>query len=187
MLRHVITRKIKGISEDFLELFMDPERFLKLSEYVEEVVHKEDNIYEVIFKWVKWGMIKRYWVKFKAYRDANTVVYESVPDSDHYMVISVSVARNPDERYFNVRFSAEMEVGILERLLGKKDFEKFVESLLDTAIKGYLEKQVGKHEENIDCRECAFYETVKSYCYVLDKRVEDPAKPPCNGREFKKA
>ncbi len=187
MLQHTVTRKIKGLSESFIELVLRPDKFLGNSRYVETIVNRGDNKYEVVFKWVKWGMVKRYWVKFRVYRDQNTVIYESTPDSDNKMLMAMTIAKDPEEGYINITFHAEMEAGTLANLLGKKDFRVFVEELLDTAIKEYMKSILDVKENTVTCKNCAFYEAVKSYCYALDKKVDNPDDPPCGGSMFKKA
>jgi len=185
MLRHSVTRKVRGVQEDFIELLMHPEKFLRLSSYVEEIVRKNDNKYEVVFKWTKWGMTKRYWVKFRVYRDANTVVYESTPESDNRMNMSITIIRDPEQGYITVKLDIEMDAGTLASILGRGDFSKFAENLLDAAIKEYMKKHMIGSEKKIDCRNCAFYEAMRSYCYELDKPVEDPVNPPCGGARYK--
>ncbi len=184
MLRHSTTRKVRVLPEDFIDLLLHPDRFLSLSNYVESIVRSEKGQYDVVFRWVKWGMTRRYWVKLRVFRDGNTVIYESTPDSDHPMRLVFTVVKDPDG-YITLSAYAEMDAGTLARLLGKGDFAKFIDSLIDTAIKESLRRFMEGGEAKVVCNGCAFYEVTRKYCYALNRAVGNPSEPPCGGRLFK--
>ncbi len=187
MLRHSITRKVRMLPEDFIKSLKHPENFLGLSKYVESIVPVEEGKYEVVFRWVKWGMTKRYWVKFRVISEGNTVVYEALPDSENYMKMIFTIVKNPEEKSINLNVYAEMEAGTLAKLLGKKDFSAFVEELVDTSIKEIMRRMLESKEKQVNCEECAFYEITRRYCYAIERSVEDPSRPPCGGKFFKPA
>ena len=186
MLRHTTTRKVRVLPNDFIDLLLHPDRFLSLSSYVESVVQSEGGKYDVVFRWVKWGMTRRYWVKLRVYRDGNAVVYESTPDSDHPMRLVFTVVKDP-EGYVTLSTHAEMEAGTLAKLLGRGDFARFIENLIDAAIKEGMRRFMEGGGPKVECGGCAFYEATRKYCYALDRPVENPSEPPCGGRMFKPA
>lgn len=186
MLRHSVTRKVRALPKEFVESLLHPDSFLSLSKYVESIVNVENDIYEVVFKWVKLGMTKRYWVKFRVVSEGNTVVYESLPDSENYMKMVFTVVKSP-EGFTDLNVYAEMEAGTLAKLLGKKDFAGFVEELVDSGIKEHMRRMLEESKAGVSCETCTFYEATRRYCYALEKNVDDPSSPPCGGKFFKPA
>lgn len=181
VLVHSTDRRVRTRPEDLIETLMRPEVFLKKSKHVANIDKIEENVWTITLVWRKFGMKREYDIDFTVYRDGNTVVYESVEGSPHKAKLIFVVVRDP-KGWSVLNATAEFDLGGFSALLGKGDFAKFVEEVVDAGIKAHFERLMRKmRKQAIDCRNCEFYEATRRYCYAVDRIVEDPTKPPCGG------
>ncbi|GEM_PF-3300256 len=184
---YTTSRKVRADPEGLIKVLLNPEAFLKGLKYVESL-EKSGDVWIITFKWSKFGMAATYDVDFSIYRDGNTVVYESVEGSPHRARVVFSILRLPKEGVIGITATAEFDLGGLAAFLGKGDFGKFVDEVVDAAVKSYMRSLLRREGlERVDCRYCVFYEAERRYCYALDEPVSDPTRPPCKGSMFKRA
>ena len=76
-------------------------------------------------------------------------------------------------------------------LLGRRDYARFVEELIDSGITTVLSEVASSATKpsrevpgNIECVTCLLYEHSKHYCYYIREVVKDVTKPPCKGRAY---
>ena len=178
-----------------LEYVLNPEAFFKMSRYVSIVRRIEDNKFEVFYKWSKWGVKKYFRVVFKVRREGNMIVYESTGDSDceHYFIFRF---QETGDKKTVVEVESGMKAGFMANLLGRRDYQVFIEEIIGKGILGLAEKLSARREEASvsreitvtsgkgSCRECILYDVARNYCYALGSTVRDPDNPPCGYRYF---
>ncbi|ALU12493.1 hypothetical protein EYM_04460 [Ignicoccus islandicus DSM 13165] len=60
-------------------------------------------------------------------------------------------------------------------------------------VKEEVEKREAKKEEQpqevpgVSCEDCLYYSRITHICIRLKQRVDDPKRPPCGGKYFRKA
>ncbi len=179
-------RKVRALPEEFIESLLNPATILRGADFIEHVEALGRSRYSITFRWRKFGITKTFNVVFRVYRDGNTVVYESTPDSPHKAKLVFTIVRVPDEEVIEVNVYSEFEgAGKLAEWFGKGDFGRLIEQIVDHSIKEHLKRMVEEPQVKPDCRSCIFYEAARSYCYALETRVTNPEEPPCAGARFK--
>ncbi len=195
MLRHRARRVVRSDAVECVRCLLDPPRFFRASRYTHSVAREEDT-YQVVFKWKKFGMTRYYPVKIRVKEervgeDTVRVVYEPTSDTPYWFRMSFTVRRRDGGA--EVDAEAEMKAGLMADLLGRKDYAGFVEELLDRGIKAFLEERAKRlREEGVkpreqvraSCTTCALFDEERKYCYFLEKTVEDPERPPCRGKAY---
>jgi len=189
MLRARVERHLNVPLELCVRCLMDASRFLSQSPYTEKAEKIDESTHRVVFRWRKLGMTRRFPVVLRVRREGdNAVIYESTEDSPHplRMVFRLET-REGGETFLAV--DAEMEAGLLADLLGKRDFQSFIEDLVDRGLTNLVRKLADTIREEVQgvgvrCTDCLLYERSKSYCYYLARKVEDPENPPCGGEKF---
>lgn len=179
---HTSSRRVRVEAEEILPTLENPAKLLRLSKYVDSVRKAGEGLWEVVFKWRKFGMTKKYRVLFRVFRYGNTVVYESAEDSPNEAKIVFTVAKDPGG-WSLINATAEFGIGGLASLLGKHDFRAFVDELLDSGIRAHFLEKTRTAHHSVDCRNCEFYEATRSWCYALDQ-VVDHGQVPCGGAMF---
>ena len=124
------------------------------------------------------------------------VVYEPAEDSPYWFRMEF-VLREKNGGGVEVEASAFMKAGLMADFLGKRDYARFVEELLDRGIRSFLEERARRIRESrraavavlasrgeASCTTCSLFDDERSFCYFLEKRVDDPSKPPCGGRAY---
>ena len=64
--------------------------------------------------------------------------------------------------------------------------EKKVERKLEEEVK-LVEEKDEEEVAGVSCEECLFYSSLTKLCIKLKEKVEDPKRPPCKGKYFRKA
>jgi len=189
VLRARVERHLNVPLELCVRCLLDASQFLRQSPYTERTERLGEDTHRVVFRWRKLGITKRYPVILRVRREGdNRIVYESTPDSPHPLRMEFSLeTREGGETY--LRVDAEMEAGLLADLLGKKDFQAFIEDLVDRGLTNLVTKLAENIREEVRgvgvrCTDCLLYERSRSYCYYLARQVEDPENPPCRGEKF---
>ena len=178
---HSTERRVRTKPEELIETLLKPEVFLSKSKHVARVDKIEENVWTITLVWKKFGIKREYDVDFTVYRDGNTVVYESVEGSPHKAKLIFVVVRDP-KGWSVLNATAEFDIGGLSAILGRGDFAKFMDEIVDAGVKAHFERIMKKAKKSaIDCRNCEFYEATRKYCYAVDKYVNNPLNPPCGG------
>ena len=170
------------------ECLLKADRFLGGSTYVEEVRPVAEGVYHVRFRWRKLGMTRRYDVVFRVRASGDTVVYESVEGSKYPMRFEFRLNRRGRETVVDVE--ASMDAGLMADLLGKKDFSRFVEELVERGfvalMRSYSEakREGGAVAVSPSCDKCLLYDPDRGYCYYLRRNVKPGEPPPCGGKAF---
>ena len=183
-LRHVVEMEVGAAFDECLERLLRPDKFLAGSRYTYSV-SRMDGVYEVVFRWVKWGMTRLYRVRIRVVQKGPVVKYVSLPGSDHdfYMEFHLRPSGNGRTR---VRVEARMRAGLMADLLGRGDYARFVEELLSRGLGGEPSLAAGEVRGSAEprCEDCLLYEPSNRYCYYLRSPVPEPEEPPCNGKGF---
>ena len=130
MLRHATTRKVPLSLREVMDSLPTPAEIFSSAPYVEKVENLGDNVVEVVFKWVKMGVARRYVVRLRWRRAWGGMVYECLEPCKHRLIVKVLMKSSKEnESVLYVR--AEMNAGFMASLMGKKDFRDFVEKLAD--------------------------------------------------------
>jgi len=170
-----------------LDCLLDPRVFLGSSEYTESVKEVREGVYEVVFKWRKFGITRKFRVVIRVVKrtlkNGVEVAYE--PDSPYWFTLRVVLY--PGHGGVFVKAEALMKAGLMADLFGSKDYASFVERLVSKGLTSYLKHRISKFSGSIvrgghgDCRDCVLYDEVRGYCYFLETTVSNPTKPPCGG------
>ena len=190
MLKHVTEHYVRIDMLKCLDCLLDPYIFLGSSEYTESIKDLGNGVYEVVFKWRKFGLTKRFKVILRVFKeqhqDVVEVVYKSEPGSTYWFTLRVALY--PGQKGVFVKAEALMKAGLMADLFGRKDFADFVERLVSKGLTSYLKRRLSKLGESVlrsgfgDCRDCVLYDEVRGYCYYLETIVADPTRPPCGGK-----
>lgn len=187
MLRHAVEREINATFGQCLECLLRPDGFLGESRYTYRA-SRLDGVYEVVFKWVKWGITRFYRVRLRVVQEGPVVRYVSTPDSDHEFYMEFYLRPRSSGRV-RIRVEARMKAGLMADLLGRKDYARFVEELVDRGLGAMLSAMAGGRGAETGaaeprCVDCLLYEFSNKYCYYLEGPVASPEDPPCGGRGF---
>ncbi len=173
-----------------LDCLLDPRIFLGSSEYTESVREVREGVYEIVFRWRKFGITRRFKVLIRPVKrplkSGVEVVYEPEPDSPYWFTIRIVLY--PGHSGVFIKAEALMKAGLMADLLGRKDYAGFVEKLVSKGLTEYLKHRIRDLGDNVvragkgDCRDCILYDEVRGYCYFLESLVPDPFRPPCGGR-----
>ena len=191
MLRHRTARRLNISPDRCLKCLLDVEDFLGSGKYTYAVKRLEDEVYEVVFKWVKLGFTRYYRVRFKVVKADDRVTYTSIEGSDYDFTIEFTLKRADGGVLLEV--NASMKAGLMANLLGRRDYAMFIEELVDKGIERALKRMASKqgvgekgpaHQRLPSCQNCLFYGSLTRRCYLLGIRVDDPHSPPCGGEGF---
>ena len=187
VLRHAVSRLVRAPPGACLECAADPESFLGASRYTYVVKRLAPGLYEVVFRWRKLGVTRYYRVRLRVRREDGRVVYESTPDSDYPFRLEITLEEAGGAT--RVRASAEMRAGLMADLLGRRDYASFVEELVDRGLAALARRLASQAPAEArrgrpECTTCLLYEQELRRCLVLGARVEDPSRPPCQGRDY---
>ncbi len=168
---------------------MDPIEFLGKSRYTYAARVVGEGRYEVVFRWVKWGMERFYKVILTVERRDSIVEYNSTSDSP--LEFHMRFEFNPREgRVTAVRVTASMKAGFMANLLGRGDYRVFVEELVERGILGMarrlaetLEVKIGATSP-VSCDQCILFDPSRGYCFAVRSGVDNPRSPPCEGKYF---
>jgi hypothetical protein len=130
--------------EEFLKLLKNPAFLFNNSKFVKKV-SEINNLVEINFLWTKMHITKQFAVLMKIYKDENSILYSSVPDSRFEFKLAVTL-QNLYRGNLKITVEAEMGAGLLADLMGEKDFKEFINNLIDNAIDKYLKKEIGTLE-----------------------------------------
>ncbi len=187
-LRHTVERELNATFEQCLECLLRPDRFLGESRYTYRA-SRLDGVYEIVFKWVKWGITRFYRVRLRVVQEGPVVRYVSTPDSDYEFYMEFHLRPGGDGRT-RVWVEARMKAGLMADLLGRKDYARFVEELVDRGL-GAMLSAVAEERRGAEagqarprCEDCLLYEFSNKYCYYLKGPIANPEDPPCGGRGF---
>lgn len=191
MLRYTTVKRVNAPMVYCMRCIKDPESFLSHSKYTYTVKRVGDDVYEVVFRWVKWGMERFYKVKVKAEAVGDKVVYRSTPDSPHYFLLELGLEEAGDDAT-RIKVNAEMKAGLMADLLGRRDYASFIEELVEKGIAGVARKMASSLEKSEvrvaeptpTCINCLIYDSDRRYCYAIRGSVDDPNRPPCEGRFY---
>ena len=187
-LRHFARKTVLVDLDACKECLLRPDKFLAHSRYTYAAKRLDDGTYEVVFRWVKWGMERFYKVRLRIRQENGVVAYESTPDSEYPFRLEFRL--QPGSSRTSVEVEAEMGAGLMASLLGRKDFREFIEELVEKGIVGAARELVRREGREPTgavapaCSSCILYDPERRYCYALRSSVEDPAKPPCRGRYY---
>lgn len=190
MLKHEVEVMVNMPLTYCLKCVANPAEFLGKSKYTYTAKELGEGKYEIVFRWVKWGMEKFYKVILEVRRYDNTIVYVSAPESPYEFYMKFELEETEDEKT-RVRVEARMKAGFMADLLGKKDYRGFVEELVEKGILGItrqfaqaLEVEEGAVIEGISCTGCILYDPSRKYCFALRKGVKDTERPICGGKFY---
>lgn len=190
MLEHEVRVTVNMPLTYCLKCILDPSEFLGKSRYTYAVRRLGEDKYEVVFRWVKWGMERFYKVVLEARRYDNRILYMSTPESQYEFSMEFDLEEVEDGNT-RVRVVARMKAGLMANLIGKGDYKGFVEELVEKGILEMARSFARKLElENTTsgmeagCLACILYDPDRKYCYALGKTVGDPQKPECKGRFY---
>jgi len=130
--------------EEFLKLLKDPAFLFRNTKYVKKV-HEINDLVEIDFVWTKMHITKQFVVFLKIYKDENSILYSSAPDSRYEFKLAVTL-QNLSKGNFKITVEAEMGAGLLADLMGEKDFKEFINNLIDDAIDRYIKKEISNLE-----------------------------------------
>ncbi len=193
MLRSKVEKKLNIPLTLCRECLLDAGRFLSQSPYT-YTVKKRGDAYEVVFKWRKLGMTRYFKVVLRPKETSEGIEYEPLQDSDYRF--NMKFRLDEDEEGTTLTVTAEMDAGIAATLLGRGDFRRFVEDLVDNGLQRLINEMAGavagKEEARApsekpgapQCTTCMLYESGMGYCFYLGKKVEDPSNPPCGGERY---
>ena len=188
-LRHETVKTVRAPLDECIECILRVDRLLGVSKHTEKVERVSPDVYHVRFVWRKLGMTKHFDVVFRSRREGNKIIYESIEGSKYPMRMEFYLRRRPDG-LVEIRVLAEMRAGLMAEVLGRKDFARFVEELVDAGIVRLLQARAqgrareGKKTFRARCDNCLLYDPVKNYCYYLRRPVFATTKPPCGGEAF---
>ncbi len=186
MLRYTTVKKVNAPLVYCIRCIRDPQQFLSHSKYT-YTVKKVDSEYEVVFRWVKWGMERFYKVKITVDIEGGRIVYRSTSNSPHYFRLELDM-EEAEEDATRITVRSEMKAGIMADLLGRKDYADFIEELVEKGIAGVARKMAEAIEEATTptptCTDCLIYDSERSYCYAIRGGVDDPRRPPCQGKFY---
>ncbi|MEB3861639.1 MAG: hypothetical protein GSR84_05390 [Desulfurococcales archaeon] len=186
MLKYTTVKKVNAPLVYCIRCIRDPQQFLSHSKYT-YTVKKVDSEYEVVFRWVKWGMERFYKVRITVDIEDDRIVYRSTSDSPHYFKLELDM-EEAEEDATRIKVRSEMKAGIMADLLGRKDYADFIEELVEKGIAGVARKMAEAIEEATTptpaCTDCLIYDSERGYCYAIRGGVDDPARPPCQGKFY---
>jgi len=190
VLKHKVNVRVNMPLTYCLKCVANPAEFLGKSKYTYTAKELGEGKYEVVFRWVKWGMEKFYKVVLEVRRYDNTIVYVSAPESPYEFYMKFELEETESEET-EVKVEANMKAGLMADLLGRGDYKGFVEELVEKGILGMtrqfakeLEVEEGALIEGVSCLECILYDTGSRYCFALRKGVKNPELPPCRGKFY---
>jgi len=193
MLRYRITRIVNADISKCVKCLLHPERFLEKNKHTHMVAKGSNDTYDAVFKIKKLGVTKYIPVQFRVTVlegiDRTKVKYESTEKSSTEFSMEFNIEKI-DENRVKIDIDAKIQADVFTEIFGRKDFKEFIEELLDHGISTYLRRVIDKNlgtrievkEKN--CKTCALFDDVREYCYFLRRKVEDPTKPPCEGRHY---
>ncbi len=187
MLKASISRFVRSDVTKCVECVMEVDRFLYNTAYTYAVRRLGEGVYEVVFRWKKLGITRFYRVKLSVVKRGNIVEYVSVDGSDYpFKMRFVFESRDGGTV---IKVESEMKAGIMADVLGRKDYRRFIEELVDSGIKAFLEKSVKEVRSRAStgkasCTNCVLYDELRGYCYFLNQEVKDPSNPPCHGEGY---
>ncbi len=187
-LKHRTSRTVNAPMEACRACALRPESLFSGSRYVYSVKRVDGDVYEVVFRWVKFGVERFYVARLRVEARGDELVYESTPDSPLRARFRLKLEAGEGEGTTRLVLEAEMRAGVAAGLLGRGDYRVFVEELLENlvmeAIKDAAEAREASAPGRPDCRRCLLYDPEKRRCYLLGVNVEDPGRPPCRGEKF---
>ena len=186
VLKHKTIKTVRALPEQCIECILRVDRLLSTSKHTYSIKRVAENVYHVKFVWKKLGMTRYFDVVFKVEREGDKIRYRSIEGSKYPMIIEFSL--KPKDDALEIEVYSEMKAGIMADLLGRKDYAKFIEDLVETGIAELLREssRVKEREEReiARCDKCILYDPVRGYCYYLRRPITNAAKPPCGGRDF---
>ncbi len=134
MLEHKSVKAINAPIDYCLRCASNPEEFFKHSKYTYTVKKIGDNLYEVVFRWVKWSIERFYKVRIRVERTEDRVLYKSTRDSPYYFTLEFTFKSLPGEST-EITVYSSMKAGFMADLLGRKDYREFIEELVEKGIR----------------------------------------------------
>ena len=188
-LRYETVKTVRAPIGECIECILRVDRLLGVSKHTEKVERVSPGVYHVRFVWRKLGMAKHFDVVFRSRRENDKVIYESIEGSRYPMKMEFELRQRPDG-LVEIRVLAEMRAGLMAEVLGRRDFARFVEELVDSGIVRLLQARAGggaregRKASEARCDRCLLYDPVRNYCYYLRRPVFATTKPPCGGEAF---
>lgn len=190
MLRHKAVKTVNAPLKYCIECIRDPSKFLGYSKYTYLTKKLSDNRYEVVFRWVKWGIERFYKVKIEYTKEDDTVIYRSTEDSPYFFVMIFKL-RELEGGKTEITLEAAMKAGLMADLLGRRDYREFIEELVEKGIVGMTrnllrgpEQPLTSTGERPHCLSCVLYDDSRRYCYALRTTIEDTRNPLCKGKYY---
>ncbi len=187
-LRHRASRAVNAPMEACKACALKPESLFSGSRYVYSVKRLEGSVYEVVFRWVKFGVERFYVARLRVEARGDELVYESTPDSPLKARLRLKLEGGRGSGTTRLVLDAEMKAGVAAGLLGRGDYKVFVEELLENLVREALKEAAagagGGPRERPACRRCLLYDPEKRRCYLLGVNIEDTKRPPCRGEKF---
>ncbi|MGP6207788.1 hypothetical protein ACNF42_07175 [Cuniculiplasma sp. SKW3] len=112
----------------------DPRRFLASSEYTLEIGFKGNHIYSVKFRWKKFGIIRIFEIEFSLKITECRIVYEGIEEYKDRFRFAIDYEKISSGKT-RIEVEAKMDAGKLPELIGKGDFKKFVEKIVEDGMR----------------------------------------------------
>lgn len=120
-------------------MHLDVKKIFEKSIYVKAINSIDENSYEIIFSWKKFGITKDFPVIVEEFKDLDSYLVENLKNSRYNFKISISSVKNFKNNEINTKIvvNAEMGAGLLADMFGQNDFKSFIQESVISAIKTY--------------------------------------------------
>ncbi len=181
-----------------IHLLRDPHTLFGSTENLEEIKPLDNNLYNIKFKWVKFGRVWIFDTTMVIHANNTSIRYVSTSDSKYKCKFEIKYEND------KVILECEFNVGLVRNLIVKaamnSDFKRFVEAIGrgieevcgsddngDILHLKLIDINIGDINISVDgvsCLKCLFYDRDSKKCSILSSTVSDHSKPPCGGRYY---
>lgn len=134
MLKYSIVREIEVSCDNVFLVGSDPRRLLSISEYTQEIEFKGDDIYTVKFRWKKFGISRIFEIGFSLKIMKCGIVYDGVEEYKDRFRFVINFEKISEDKT-RIKVEVTMDAGKIPEIIGKSDFRKFVEEIVQNGLK----------------------------------------------------
>ncbi len=175
-LSHTFYRELLVDKHLLLKCMSDMNNWIVSDKYIKNLSFIEEDKYSLNLYW------NRLSSKIRVKTTETSFTIEPYDGDYFHLVIWF---REKDDGITEIHVTGEAETGFFSRLMGKKRFVSFIESLIDDILFNCLKKihlvYAGEKNIWINCNKCLFFERITRKCYLLGKTVVPSQVPECNG------